>query len=382
MKTAEYVVVGGGIMGMSTAYNLAKKGAKNVVLLEQKYIGYGSSGRNGSGIRQQYGRPERVVMGREAVKLWCGLAEELGHDCGFVQSGYAYALYDEDWIDRYKGFAAMHRSLDVPTQVISAQELKEIVPLFNTDGVIAATYCPTDGKADPFGTLCAYMIGGRRLGVEYMQYTQLLGAKLLPGGDWLLETSKGQITAANLIVTSGSWSCLIGDMVGEKIPVVPYVEEVMVTEPVEPGSIKPLLNLKSPKYNDFWLTQTTVNGGVIFGWGHAQFATDDRPTYDMTTSQAYAQIDAWNLVRAFPSFANVNIVRHFSGFYDVTPDREPIISRIGPNRFYAGLGCSFMHGPIGGQALAELILDGKMTCVDQEFCSVERFKHPVEIVAY
>ena len=92
MKTAEYVVVGGGIMGMATAYNLAKKGAKNVILIEQKYIGYGSSGRNGSGIRQQYGRPERVIMGRESVKLWCGLSEELGHDCGFVQSGDAYAL--------------------------------------------------------------------------------------------------------------------------------------------------------------------------------------------------------------------------------------------------------------------------------------------------
>ncbi len=381
MKTADYVIVGGGIMGLSTAYNLAKKGAKNILLIEQKYIGYGGSGRPGSGVRSQYARAERVVMGRESVKLWENLSEELGHNCGFEQKGYAYALYDENLIDRYKNFTLMHQSLGVPSQVISPEELKEIVPLFNTEGVVAAIYCATDGKYDPFGTICAYFLAGKRLGIEYMQHTELLGAKLLPSGDWLLKTSKCEITAGTMIITCGSWSCKIGDMVGENIPVAPFVEEAMVTEPLAPDTIKPLLNLKTEKYNDFWLTQTTVNGGVIFGWGHAQWVTGE-PSYDMTTSQEYAQINAWNLVRAFPSFANVNIVRHFSGFFDITPDREPIISKVGPNQLYTGLGCTFMHSPIGGQALAELILEGKIKCISEDFCSMERFKKPVEIMAY
>lgn len=381
MKTADYVIVGGGIMGLSTAYNLAKKGANNILLIEQKYIGYGGSGRPGSGVRSQYARPERVVMGRESIKLWRNLSEELGHECGFEQKGYAYALYDENLIERYKNFAAMHQSLGVPTQVITPQELKEIVPLFNTEGVVAATYCATDGKFDPFGTMCAYLLAGKRLGVEYMQHTELLSAEHLANGDWLLHTSNGEITAGTMIVTCGSWSCKIAEMVGEEIPVFPFVEEAMVTEPVAPDTIRPLLNLKTEKYNDFWLTQTTVNGGVIFGWGHAQWVTGE-PSYEMTTSQRYAQINAWNLVRAFPSFANVNIVRHFSGFFDITPDREPIISKVGTNRLYTGIGCTFMHSPIGGLALAELILDGEIKCISEDFCSMERFKRPIEILPY
>lgn len=372
--TAEYLIVGGGVVGLSTAYNLAKKGAKDVVLIDQKYVGFGGSTRNGSGHRAQYARKERVIMGRECTKLWEHLDEELDGKTGWTQTGYIYALYDEDWIPRYKEFAKMHNEMGVETKVISAEEVKEIIPLFNTEGVYAACYNPKDGKFSPFGVVTAYFRAIKRLGVEVYQYCPMTGGKELPNGDWEIETPQGTITAHNLIVTAGSWSRLVGEKIGIKVPVVPYVEEAMITEPVAPHTIEPLLNLKTPKYNDFWLTQTNINNGIIFGHGHMQWASEDKMSWEFTTSQEYAQINCWNLYRAFPSFGDVKIVRHFSGFYDVTPDREPIMSRVGDRNLYFGLACAAMHAPICGQAMAELILDGKATCIPLDFCAFDRFE--------
>ena len=379
-KSCEYLVVGGGIMGLAIAYNLAKKGAKDVVLVEQQYLGYGSTGRCGTGIRQQYARPERAIMGRECIKLWENLSEELGSDCGFVQGGYCYALYDEDWIPRYEGYAKMHNELGIPTRIISPDELSEIVPLFNTEGVRAATYCHTDGKANPFATVCSYAIASKRLGVDIYQYTEVSGIEEKDDGGWRVTTNKGNIEARELIIAGGSWSCLLGDMIGIEIPVQPFVEEALVTEPLAEGIIKPLLNVKTPKFDDFWLTQTTVNNGVIMGWGHMQWMSGE-VSYDMTTSQKYAHKALWNLVRAFPSFANVNIVRHFSGFYDVVPDREPIVSKVPGKNLHVALAATFMHAPICGQAIAEMLTDGACTCIPIDFCRIERFTDGTKIEA-
>lgn len=382
MKTAvDYLIIGAGGLGLSLAYNLAKKGAKDIAVVEQKYIGY-HTGRCGSGIRQQFARLERLIMGRESVRLWKTLSEELGSDCRFEQKGYAYALYDQDWVPRYKAYAKMHNENGVPTQVISGQELKEIIPGLNTEGIYAACYNATDGKADPFGTCSAYAIAARRLGVNIYEYTGVQDLRELPGGRWEALTNKGVFQANTLIITAGCWSSILGRMIDVEIPIQPFVEEAFVTEPVAPGYLDPLLNIKTPRYNDAWFTQTTVNNGIVVGWGHAQWVPEGKTSYEMTTTQSYLKTACWNLARALPALANVNIVRHFAGFFEVIPDREPILSRIEDRNLYVGMGTGFMHITIGGQGLAELILDGACTCIPMDYFSMERFKGEVSIMPY
>ena len=379
-KQTEIVVIGGGVMGLSIAYNLAKKGAKDVVLLEKGYLGSGATGRCGSGIRAQYAKKERVIMAREAIRKWENLSDELGHDVKFKQGGYMYLLYDKEEIPKYREFHKMHHSVGVNTQMISVEDAKEIVPGLNFDGVVAVSFHDKDGKANPFGTVFAYAGAAKRLGVEINNYTEVTDLKW-ENEKWMVTTNQGRIEANNLVIAAGSWSSLLGKMIDVDIPVRPFVEEALITEPVAEGTINPLVNIQSPLYDYTWFTQTTVNNGIIAGWGHLQWVPEVI-SYDMTVSKAYIQKLTKNLVKVMPGFGNLNVIRHFSGFYDITADREPILDAIPEMSLYIAVAAAYMHPPICGQAMAELLLDGKSECIPIEAFNLERFKHGVERVVY
>ncbi len=380
---ADIVVIGGGGMGVSVAYNLAKKGAKDIVLIEKGYLGSGATGRCGTGIRAQYAKKERIIMGREAIKLWGNLSEELNYDTKYSQTGYIYLFYSEEELEAHRQFVKLQNSLGVNTRMISPEEVKEIVPILNIDGVVGVSYGPKDGKADPFRAVFAYAEAAKKLGVYIYTYTEVEAIKYI-NGEWIIKTNKGEITTKIIISTAGSWSSIIGRMVGVDIPIFPFIEEAIITEPVAEGTIGPLINFQSSLYNYLWCVQTTVDNGIIAGWGHMQWVPEDKITYDMTVSQGYIKKLAKLLIKGIPSLANINVLRQFSGFYDITPDREPILDKVPEiNNFYVAVAAGFMHTPICGQAMAELILDGESRCLPIGAFSLERFKTgKIETIAF
>jgi len=378
---ANIVVIGGGGMGTSVAYNLAKKGAEDVVLIEKGYLGSGSTGRCGTGIRAQYAKKERIVMGREAINLWENLSEELNFDTKYAQTGYIYLFYSEEEFKDHCQYIKLQNSLGVNTRTIKPEEVKEIVPILSIEGVVGVAYGPKDGKADPFKVVFAYADAAKKLGVNIYTYTEVEAIEF-SNGEWIIKTNKGEIRANVIVNAAGSWSSLIGKMVNVEIPIFPFVEEAIITEPVAENTIGPLINFQSPLFDYTWCTQTLVDNGIIAGWGHMQWVPEVI-SYDMTVSQGYVKKLANQLIKGIPGLASVNISRQFSGFYDITPDREPILDKVPGMNFYIAAAAGFMHIPICGKAMAELVLEGQSKCMPVEAFSLDRFnKGEVKRIAY
>lgn len=189
---AKTVIIGGGIIGLSIAYNLAKLGESDIVVLEKGYLGNGSTFRCGTGIRQQFGDEANIRMMKRSVELWKGLKEELGYDVEFTQSGYLFLIYSEEELEAFNNNVRLQNRFGVPSRIITPEEAKEIVPPLNTDGVIAAAWNHTDGKANPFKAVFAYANAAKRLGVEIYEYTEAKDIKVEDGKIKAVVTNRGR----------------------------------------------------------------------------------------------------------------------------------------------------------------------------------------------
>jgi len=149
-EKAKVAIIGGGVTGLFTAYYLAKKGVTDVVVLEKKYIGYGASGRNGGGVRQQWGTRENIELTRASVGVFERIAEEVNYPIWFNQGGYLILAHTEEEKREFDRMRRLQNSLGVKTRWLEPEEAREIVPEINTDFIIGANYNPTDGVLQPF----------------------------------------------------------------------------------------------------------------------------------------------------------------------------------------------------------------------------------------
>ena len=166
-KTANVVILGGGITGCAVAYEMAVRGVKDIVVIEKQYLSSGATGRCGAGVRQQCGTETNAILARDSVKRFEGMNEELDYDLDieFKQGGYLMVAYSQSVWEQFKKNVVVQHSLGIPTKMITPQEAREIVPHLNIDGLVGATFCQTDGHANPFHVVDAYYKAGRRLGV-------------------------------------------------------------------------------------------------------------------------------------------------------------------------------------------------------------------------
>ncbi|AJC72331.1 sarcosine oxidase subunit beta [Thermococcus guaymasensis DSM 11113] len=355
---AKTVIIGGGIIGLSIAYNLAKLGEEDIVVLEKSYLGNGSTFRCGTGIRQQFGDEANIRMMKRSVELWNGLKEELGQDVEFTQSGYLFLIYDEDELQSFKKNVALQNRFGVPSRIITPEEAKEIVPPLNTDGVIAAAWNHTDGKANPFKAVFAYAEAAKKLGVEIYEYTEAKDIRVENGRIKAVVTNRGEIRTGRVINAANAWAPLINKMAGVPIdiPIHPYKHQGVKTEPIKPGQIEPMVI--SFKHGGVYLTQEANQGGVIGGYGLKY-----GPTYDITPTYEFLRGVSYRFSQIIPALKYVNVIRIWGGFYAETPDGNAAIGRINEiDEFYIAAGFSghgFMLAPVVGEAVAELIVDGK-----------------------
>ncbi len=355
---AKTVIIGGGIIGPSIAYNLAKLGESDVVVLEKGYLGNGSTFRCGTGIRQQFGDEANIRMMKRSVELWRGLSEELGRDVEFTQTGYLFLLYDEEELESSKKNVHLQNRFGVPTRLITPEEAREIVPLLNTDGVIGAAWNHTDGKANPFKAVFAYADAARRMGVEIYEYTEAKDIKVENGKIKAVVTNRGEIRTGRVVNAANAWAPKVNKMAGVPvdIPIHPYKHQSVKTEPIKPGQIEPMV--VSFRHGGVYLTQEANQGGVIGGYGLKY-----GPTYDITPTYEFLRGVSYRFSQIIPALKYVNVIRIWGGYYAETPDGNAAIGRIKEiDEFYIAAGFSghgFMLAPAVGEAVAELIVDGK-----------------------
>jgi sarcosine oxidase subunit beta len=368
VRTADIVIVGGGVNGVATAYNLAKRGLTNVVVLEKSYPGSGASGRCGGGIRQQWGLKENVILARESVRIFENLSAELGFNIFFRQGGYLMLVYDEREYNLVNETIPMHNSLGVPTRYLSQEEIAEFVPGLNLDGVIGGAYCPTDGTAYPYAVLWGYAEAARRLGAEIFNHAEVKRVTRLDGGAFEVETKGHVFQTPMLLNVAGARTRDIAKMLGIEIPTQPFRHEIAVTEPLM-AFLEPMVI--SPK-KGFYFSQS-MRGEIVGGIS----GDDESSSYTTKSSPQFLFKYAAALREVFPSLGSARIIRQWAGSYDMSPDHRPIVGGVdGVDGYYHACGFSghgFMLSPIVSQLLAELITTGE-TSLPIDDLNLNRFE--------
>lgn len=352
-ETAEAVVIGGGVVGLAVAYNLARRGMDDIVLLEKSYLGSGATGRCGAGIRQQWGTEMNCKLARASMDIFENMEERLkvDQDIGLKQQGYLLLAYSEKEMAQFRKNIELQNSLDIPSREVTPEEAEDIVPHLNTEGVVGGAFCPTDGHADPFKVTDAYARAAERLGVDIRTYTPALDIELDSCGEVeAVITAEDRISTGRVVNAAGGYSRQIGEMVGLNIPVKSERHEILVTERVEPVQGPMVMSFS---YNIY--CQQTPKGPFLMGFGDPE----EPDSLNINSSWHFLEEMADKAVNLLPLLKDLRVVRQWAGLYNITPDRQPIISESkSVSGFYMALGFSghgFMIAPMTANILADMI---------------------------
>lgn len=365
MKTkADVIVIGAGIVGNATAYYLAKKGKSVIVLEASDYIGNGGSSRNGGGVRQSGRNPKELPLMVWGVKnLWPGLSEELGVDTEYTQEGNLRLGKTEEHIKILEKLTANAQKCGVDVKMIDAAEVRKINP-YMSDAVIGASWCPTDGHANPLTTTLGFYKCARKLGADFITGAKV--SKILVKGGKVCGVETGDengsqiFEAENVVVAAGFESNAILNTVGITIPMKKKLLQCLVTE-AQPKMFKQMLGTAMA---DFYGHQTK-HGSFVFGGhdGYEDYANPDFENNDYPPSTAdFVSACTRGIIGYFPKLSNAKIVRAWAGYEDMASDGVCTVSKVDevPGLYVE---CSFSGhgfgiGPSAAYNISELICTG------------------------
>jgi sarcosine oxidase subunit beta len=368
-KKADVVIIGGGVNGCSLAYQLAKRDLK-VVLCEKSFLCSGSTGRCGAGIRQQWSIRENAELAIKSVKIFEKLEKELGQEIGLRQGGYLIIVHDEEDMKQAKKNVDMQKSIGLDVSILTSDEILNIVPILDIEGMhaVGATFCPTDGHVDPFKTTYAYAQAAIAQGVKLYKFTEVLGIKKNNGKIKSVKTSNGEIKTDVVINAAGAWSKQIAEMVDIKLPNKPFRKEILVTERVSPIFDSMVISFKDGIYFS-QQEEGQILGGIPI--------PNEKPGYFTVPTFDFLHHMSETLARYAPPLKYINVIRQWAGYYDVTPDAQPIIGEVeGVKGFIQCNGFSghgFMLSPMVTKILTEYIVDRKTPQILKNL-NLNRFK--------
>ncbi|HEY75431.1 MAG TPA: FAD-binding oxidoreductase [Thermoflexia bacterium] len=378
-KTAEVVIIGGGVMGTSTAYHLALKGCKDVLLLErEEFFGIQATGKCAGGIRYQFGTEINVRLSLLSLPMLDRFEEELGQPIDLKYCGYLFLLTREEDVEAFRRNVEMQHRLGVQTQWLTPDEIAKMVPLIDLEGVIAGTFHDRDGLADPNSVVQGYVSGARRLGAKLLTGVEVTDVLVEGGRVRGVVTNRGTVSAPIVVNAAGPWAGEVGKMAGVEIPIVPLRRQIVVTSPI------PEVPPDFPFVIDFAqsLYFHREGQGILTGMSNP----NEKVGFDQSVDPEWELVHLEAAMKRMPILQKAGLASHWAGLYEVSPDAHPILGRIPEvEGFYCIGGFSghgFMHGPACGLLLAEEILDGKAHTLDITPLSIERFRQGEGIREY
>ena len=378
-KTADVVIIGGGVMGASTAYHLALKGCRNVVLLEREsFFGMQATGRCAGGIRYQFGTEINVRLSLLSLPMLDRFEEELGQPVDLRYCGYLFLLTDEKDVEVFRQNVEMQHRLGVQTEWLEPTQIGEMAPLLNLEGVLAGAFHARDGLADPNGVTQGYASGARRLGARLLTDVEVTGIHVEGGRVRGVATTHGEVATPVVVNAAGPWAGVVGGMAGVDIPIVPVRRQIVVTDPL------PAIPPDFPFTIDFAqsLYFHREGPGILTG-----MSNPNQPvSFDQSVDQEWELAHLEAAMQRLPILEQAGLASRWAGLYEVSPDAHPILGHISQvEGFYCIGGFSghgFQHGPACGLLLAEEILDGKAHTLDITSLDLDRFKEGREIIEY
>ncbi len=368
MNNPQVVIIGGGITGTAIAYHLAKLGAKQVTVLEKDYLSSGSTGRCGGGIRQQWSSPYNVRLAMKSVEHFTRFREEMDMDIEYYQGGYLLLSFDEEEATQFEENVRMQREEGLKVDILSSKEVSQKYPYIRTEGLKMATFCKTDGHANPHKATFGYANAAKKLGVSIHTHTLAKQVDVQSGAVKGVHTTRGYFPADIVINAAGPWSKEVGQLAGIDLPTESFRHQIFVTEALD--YFFPFMAISFS--GNFYIRQA-LHGQFIMGKGDA----DEVPGINRNVTYRFAKEMAIKMVKVFPFLENLRILRHWSGEYNMSPDAQPVIGESPHIKgFYYSVGYSghgFMIAPAVAEGLAHMIMNGSSPYLDLAPLNIHRF---------
>jgi sarcosine oxidase subunit beta len=369
-RTTDIVIIGGGVMGASAAYHLAKRGIKNVILLEkEEFFGTGATGRCAGGVRYQFSTEINVKLSLESLPMIERFKEEIGQDVDYRQCGYLLVATNEKDAQVFRHNVELQNGLGVSTQLLSGDEVRARLPLMKFEDAIAGTFNPKDGLVDPNGVVAGYVSAAQKLGVKALTRAEVTG--ICVSGDWVqgVETAQGVIQTRTVLNTAGPWAGRVGQMAGVQIPIVPIRRQMFTTNALKE------IPVDFPFVIDFAqsLYFHREGEGLLIGMSNQR----EKPGFDQSIDEEFEMENFEAALERLPILERASRASHWAGLYEVTPDAHPIFggSQVKGFTICAGFsGHGFMHGPVAGKLMAEYIVDGRFSTMDVSMLDLARFE--------
>jgi len=354
--TASVVVIGGGVVGCSIAYHLARRGQRDVVVLERDAVGSGTTSKAAGGIRSQFPTETEIRFSLEAIGVFERFQEEFGVDIGYRKIGYLFLISDPDDLAGYRERMALQRRLGVDVREIAPAEARAIVPALRVDDLIAAVWGPTDGMAGPAEVTNAFARRARELGARIVEGVDVTGIDVERGRVRGVRTSQGAITAPIVVNAAGPVAARVGRLAGVDVAVHPRRRHIFFTEPFPeiPGPVPLTTDRASGFYFRKEMEQLLLSPGDVEDIGEDFTVPMDRARIDETVEKALHRI---------PIIEKARISGGWAGLRPLTPDDHAIIGWApGVEGFFLSVGFGghgFQHSPATGRYVSEWLLDGK-----------------------
>lgn len=377
-KTADYVIIGGGVMGASTAYHLALAGAKNILLLEREpFFGQGATGRCAGGVRYQFATEINIRLSIASMGMIERFEEETGQPCDYNPCGYLFVLTRPEDVARFEQNVALQHRLGVQTDWLTGDEVRQRLPFMHFPDALAGTIYHKDGLADPNGIVMGYIKRAKELGATAVTDTSVTDILTERGRVTAVQTNQGTVQTGCVINAAGPWAGQIGQMAGVEIPITPIRRQMITTTPL------PDLPTDFPFVIDFAqsLYFHREGEGVLTGMSNPNQA----PGFDQGIDHDWEMEALEAAVTRLPLLERAGRQSGWAGLYEVTPDAHPIFGRAPLDGFWLVTGFSghgFMHGPVAGKLMAEIILEGASKTVDVSSLDLARFAEGRLIVEY
>jgi sarcosine oxidase subunit beta len=374
MQTADVVIIGGGIVGSSIAWHLAHAGCKSVLVIERESSqGKGSTGKSMGGVRAQFSTPANIQMSLYSIPFYARFEEVVGHPADYRPQGYLFLATKDSHLAYLRNNFERQKKLGLKTaRLLSADEIRTMLPQIRSDDVLGGSFCSTDGFVDPYSVMNGFMVSAVEHGATLWKKAEVTGITKDQEGAFRMETSRGPVSTRTIVNAAGAWAAQIAKFVGIDLPVEPLRRMLVPSEP----------------FSDFPHTSPMVidmstgfhfrpeGRGFLLAWNDPE----ETPGYKTDFEPSFIEKILMHAADRVPAFENlpINPKRAWAGLYEMTPDHHCILGPVAevPGFFLANgfSGHGVMHSPATGKILADLILQGKTNVVDDvTVLAFERF---------
>jgi len=365
--SAQVLIIGGGVVGVSIAFHLAEAGVTDVLLLEARALGSGSTCKAAGGVRAQFSDRVNIELGVRSLEAFRAFGTRPGGQIDMHEVGYLFLLDDAATVAAFGQNIALQNELGVPSRLVSPAEAAHLSPLISTDGLIAAAYSPSDGHCTPESVVLGYATAARTLGARLVTNTAVTGIEMT-GDSFQVQAGQHSVHTETVICAAGAWSAEVGSWVGAHLPVTPLRRQIVVTEPIE--GLPPKLPMTIDFSTSLYFHRE--GRGLLVGMSDPE----EKPGFRLSRSDDWLPRLSSAMNRRAPALADYGIASGWAGLYEVTPDHNGLIGETAPaGRFLYATGFSghgFLMAPAVGEVVRDLYL-GRRPAVDVTPLDAGRF---------